>query len=159
VRPVIFLVVIVVLFAVMASAAFLSGEPTFAIPVALVGLIVVVLWSLMRLNAYQALKRHGNSPEAASSDADDPVPSTDTIADDATALGDTAQAHAEINPHDFPKGSPERAAVEELAQETARGTTSGHADPAEREGRVGPVPGKAEGYPDGRPASSPRGRS
>jgi hypothetical protein len=161
-RPLVFLAVIVGLFAVLAGAALLSGEPSFAVPVIIVGLVVIGVWGIARLIAFQALKKHGNRPEAAAADADDPVPSTGLTPDETTALGDTAQAHAEVSPHDFPKGSPERAAVETQAREETSGrpgTTAGHRDPADREGRTQPGPGKAEGYAGEQAASASRARS
>jgi hypothetical protein len=158
VRPVWFFVLTAAVFVPMIAAAFLSGEPVYAIPVALVGLIVLVHWVFSQLLARQAMARHGGSAEAAMSDADDAVPSAPFIADEDTALGDTSQAHGEINAHDFPKGSPERAEVEHLAAGTG-GTTGGQTRPEDRDGRLDKQQGKAEGYPADEPASAPRGRS
>jgi len=50
----------------------------------------------------------------------------DQLAADETALGDTAEAHAEISPHDVPIGSPNRRAVELQAVRNRRGTTRGN---------------------------------
>ncbi len=157
-RPLWFFVITAAIFGIMIVAAFLSGEPEFALPVALVALIVLAYFAFTRVVAHQALKKHGNNVEAAMSDAADPVPAAPFISDDETALGDTREAHAEINPHDFPKGAPERAEVERMAA-LEDGTTSGHADPADRAGRTANPTGKAEGYPAGEPRSAPRGRS
>jgi len=43
--------------------------------------------------------------------------------DDETPLGDTPEAHDEINPHDLPKDHPGRERAEQTAGET--GTTEG----------------------------------
>ena len=43
--------------------------------------------------------------------------------DEETALGDTPEAHDEINPHDLPKDHPGREQAERIAGE--RGTTEG----------------------------------
>jgi len=43
--------------------------------------------------------------------------------DDETPLGDTPEAHDEINPHDLPKDHPGREQAERIAGE--RGTTEG----------------------------------
>ncbi|CAN5459607.1 hypothetical protein BH20ACT17_BH20ACT17_00010 [soil metagenome] len=43
--------------------------------------------------------------------------------DDETALGDTPEAHDEINPHDLPKDHPGRERAEHIAGE--QGTTEG----------------------------------
>lgn len=49
---------------------------------------------------------------------------------DDTAVGDTPEAHDEINPHDLPPDHPGRRAAEEQAGGT-EGTTRGHSDPPE----------------------------
>ncbi len=49
---------------------------------------------------------------------------------DDTAVGDTPEAHDEINPHDLPPDHPGRQVAEEQAGGT-EGTTEGHADPPE----------------------------
>jgi hypothetical protein len=46
------------------------------------------------------------------------------MSDDGRPLGDTAEAHDEITPHDLPKDHPGRKAAEELAGES--GTTKGN---------------------------------
>jgi hypothetical protein len=48
------------------------------------------------------------------------------LAPDETALGDTAEAHAEISPHDVPVGAPNRRAVELAAARGERDTTRGN---------------------------------
>ena len=58
-------------------------------------------------------------------DRDEPLgPATP---DEQTDLGDTAEAHDEISPHDLPPGHPARGAAEDQAAEDAGGTTRGDA--------------------------------
>lgn len=55
--------------------------------------------------------------------------------EDDTALGDTAEAHDEINPHDLPLDHPGREAAAEEAGDsagTARGAEQGAADGEDR---------------------------
>ena len=58
-------------------------------------------------------------------DHTDPVPSTHLVPDNETPVGDTPEAHDEINPHDIPKGSPGRREAERLADGEG-GTTKGN---------------------------------
>lgn len=53
------------------------------------------------------------------------------LVDDETALGDTPEAHDEINPHDLPMGHPGRQAAEEQAGDQS-GTTGGDSQPQEK---------------------------
>ena len=46
---------------------------------------------------------------------------------DETDLGDTAEAHDEISPHDLPPGHPARGKAEEQAAGAGDGTTQGDA--------------------------------
>jgi len=48
-------------------------------------------------------------------DSEDPVPSTHLAKDEATALGDTKEAHDEISPHDLPKDHPGRPEAERIS--------------------------------------------
>lgn len=59
--------------------------------------------------------------------SDDDVPEGNG---DDTAVGDTPQAHDEINPHDLPPDHPGREAAEDQAGGT-EGTTQGHDDPVD----------------------------
>jgi hypothetical protein len=63
-------------------------------------------------------------------DSEDPIPSTHLAKDERTPLGDTQEAHDEINPHDLPKGHPGRAEAEreagEPAERTEQGVTQGN---------------------------------
>jgi hypothetical protein len=86
------------------------------------------------------MSRHGGDEQDALRDGrEGGLPKAHVIGDDETALGDTPEVHAEVSPHDFPKGAPERQAAERMAQEEQEGepeTTRGQADPSEREGRL-----------------------
>ena len=64
-------------------------------------------------------------------DRDEPLgPATP---DEQTDLGDTAEAHDEISPHDVPAGSPEREATEAAAG-GRDGVTKGPIKPGEEHG-------------------------
>jgi len=80
--------------------------------------------ALNTLLARRAIQRHHGDAAAAQEDAGDGWPAAHLIPDN-RPLGDTAQAHDEISPHDLPKDSPGRRAAE--AQAARRnGTTRGH---------------------------------
>lgn len=89
------------LFAVFALAALLAGAE-FALPIALLALIVLAFLGVHALLANRA-----------------------NMVDDETPLGDTPQAHDEISPHDLPRDSPGRRAAERQAAR-GDGTTRGH---------------------------------
>ena len=148
------------LFVALILTALLTGHAVWAIPIAVLAVIVVGYFALEKLLADRAVQRHGGDPEAALSDADDGgLPKTHLLTDDDTPLGDTSETHQEISPRDYPKGTPERKAAEELAAESGdERQTTGHEDPSRRYGRAGPEPGKEEGYPEQEP-TAPRGRS
>jgi len=89
------------------------GEPSYSIPIAvLLGLCAVAAV------AYR-LVAGSNRTDADSSDT---VPKQPARAE--RPLGDTPEAHDEINPHDLPLDNPGRRAAEEQA-ETIEGTTRG----------------------------------
>jgi hypothetical protein len=130
-----------VFFIIVAVAAALAGGITWAIPVVLVGLILAVVLGVQARMASTELQRHHGDPNEAMRDSSEGgLPKTHVLGDDQTALGDTPEVHAEISPHDFPKGAPERQAAERMAAEESggnpEGTTGGQADPSQREGRV-----------------------
>ena len=69
---------------------------------------------------------HGDDEQDALRDGrEGGLPKAHVIGDDETALGDTPEVHAEISPHDFPKGAPERQAAEQMAEEEAGEGTRG----------------------------------
>ena len=152
-RPIWFFVITAAIFGTMIVASFLSTEPEFAIPVALVALIVLAFWAFNQFLASAALRRNDNDVEATLSDETDPIPTAMIAPDEHSPLGGTGEAHAEISPRDFPKGSPERADIERRAQGQGGTVTGVPADVEESQG------GKAEGYEADAPASSRRARS
>jgi hypothetical protein len=136
-----FLSLVAVFFIIVAVAAALAGGIEWAIPIAILGLIVLAYALLnTKLTQREMDRHHGDPNEALRDGSEGGLPKAHVIGDDATALGDTPEVHAEISPHDFPKGAPERQAAEAMAAEEESGgepdTTTGHADPSEREGRV-----------------------
>ncbi|MCW3010870.1 MAG: hypothetical protein JWO90_1274 [Solirubrobacterales bacterium] len=71
-------------------------------------------------------------PEESRANTDDEAaaPPADILADDGRPLGDTAEAHDELSPHDLPPGHPGRQASEDQAGGEG-GTTRGDADPSD----------------------------
>jgi hypothetical protein len=135
-----FLLLTAAFFAIVAAAAAIAGGISWAIPVALVAIIVAVYALANRKLGEREMASHGGDEQDALRDGrEGGLPKAHVIGDDETALGDTPEVHAEISPHDFPKGAPERQAAERMADEEEDGeaeTTRGHADPSEREGRL-----------------------
>jgi hypothetical protein len=132
-----FLLLTAVIFAIVAAAAAIAGGISWAIPVVLVAIIVAVYALANRKLGEREMASHGGDAQDALQDGrEGGLPKAHVIGDDETALGDTPEVHAEISPHDFPKGAPERQAAEEMAEEEAGEGTRGHVDPSEREGRV-----------------------
>ena len=128
-----------VLFAIVAAVAAIAGGISWAIPVVLVAIIVAVYALANRALGDREMARHGGDEhDALRDDREGGLPKAHVIGDDETALGDTPEVHAEVSPHDFPKGAPERRAAERMAEEEdgEAETTRGHADPSEREGRL-----------------------
>jgi hypothetical protein len=128
-------------FLVIAVAAAISGGIEWAIPIALVAVVVGAYAALNKGLERRELDKHGGDEDEALRDGTEGgLPKAHVIGDDRTALGDTPEVHSTVSPHDFPKGSPERHAAEQMAEEESGGhdgeTTRGHADPSEREGRV-----------------------
>jgi hypothetical protein len=115
------------LFAI-AAAAFLGAQ--YAIPILILAALVLGFFALNDLAARRALQRHDGDALAVQDDEKQATPTAHVIPDE-TALGDTAEAHAEISPHDVPKGSPIRRAVEHQATQHPRGTTRGNANGAD----------------------------
>jgi hypothetical protein len=112
------------LFAVFALAAAVLAGAQYALPIVLLAVLVLGFLALNGLLARRRMGRHSRDPGAAQRNGDDALPAEILIPDD-TPLGDTAQAHDEISPHDLPKDSPARRAAE--AQAARRnGTTRGH---------------------------------
>ena len=116
------------LLGIFALAAGVLAGAEFAIPIVILAALVLGFLMLNGLLARRSLARHGGDAGAAQTDGDDALPAAHVIPDD-RPLGDTAEAHDEISPHDLPKGSPARRAAE--AQAARRGgTTRGHVNGA-----------------------------
>lgn len=119
---------------VFTATVLLSGQAVFLIPAAILVVIVAGYALLQGLLARRILEREG-SVENAMSDNANPIPSTNVIPDDGTALGDTSEAHDELSPHDLPLWHPGRQAAERQAAEAREGeepgTTRGDADPSQ----------------------------
>lgn len=108
-----------------------------AIVIAVIILLAIVVAFALTNRALQQrrLARHDGDVEAVLSDNDDSILATPTFADRDRPLGDTADAHDEINPHDVPKWDrATRMAAEEQAS-GLEGTTGGN-----REGEAGGEP-------------------
>ncbi|HEV2787326.1 MAG TPA: hypothetical protein VGV67_13090 [Solirubrobacteraceae bacterium] len=128
-RPsILFLAGAAALFIVFAVAAGALAGAQYAVPIVILAVIVLAFIALNGVLSRRSLARHGGDPQAAEADDDDGLPSAHLIPDD-RPLGDTAQAHDEISPHDLPRGSPGRRAAERQAARRG-GTTRGHEDGA-----------------------------
>ena len=139
-RPLSFFLVTVTFFAIVAAVAAIAGGISWAVPVVLVAIVVGAYALANRALARRELSAHGGDEGDALRDGSEGgLPKAHVIGDDETALGDTPEVHAEISPHDFPKGAPERHAAERMAEEEDGAhddTTRGQADPSERRGRL-----------------------
>jgi hypothetical protein len=116
------------LLAIFAIAAGALAGAQYAIPIVMLGVLVLGFLAFNALLAKRELARHGGDAEAARSAGGDDLPAAHLIPDD-RPLGDTSEAHDEISPHDLPKDSPGRRAAE---QQAARrdGVTHGDEDGA-----------------------------
>lgn len=108
--PVLWLLAVAgVVLVVSALAAIVFAGPAEAIAVVAVGFAAMAAASLW-IATTRAERRAG-----AMDDRDHPLAGVD--ADDARPLGDTPEAHDEINPHDLPPDHPGRQAAEDRAGE------------------------------------------
>jgi hypothetical protein len=121
--------------AVVIGVAWLAMGAEAALPITILAVLCV--------GAALVYRTVGTSRTAAT-DNRDTVPRLNAEGD--RPLGDTPQAHDEINPHDLPPDHPGRHAAEEMAQgdegETAgmeSGGAAGEGGAEEREGRTEPV--------------------
>jgi hypothetical protein len=101
----------------------LASDPIFILPVLILGALLLGYALLNRTLTKRLVDRHG-SLEAAMGSGGETIPATHLMADDETPLGDTNEAHDEINPHDLPMDHPGRKAAEEQAG-GEDGTTQG----------------------------------
>jgi hypothetical protein len=107
--------VVAVFVVIYAATVTVTGNPQFVWPV----LVLVALlggYAAFNLLLTRRKVRRDGSLEDAMSDNTDPIPSAHLIPDDATALGDTPEAHDEISPHDLPPDHPGRAEAERQAR-------------------------------------------
>ena len=126
-RPLIYGIAAVIFLALIVGAV-AAGEAAFAIPIVILAVLVFGFFAVNDLMGKRVMERHGGDPQAAAADNEAPgyLHSAHVITDEQTALGDTPEAHAEINPHDFPKDSPGRQEAEAQAGGEG-GTTRGDA--------------------------------
>ena len=82
------------------------------IAVVIVLLIVAAWFAINQAGRKRVENRHGGDIERALADENEPIPSTHLITDDERPLGDTPEAHDEINPHDLPRDNPARREAE-----------------------------------------------
>jgi len=78
------------------------------IAIVLILVIVGIYFGFNRAAARRITDKHGGDTGRALSDEREPIPSTHIITDDERPLGDTPEAHGELNPHDIPPDNPAR---------------------------------------------------
>src|SRR5688500_9481050 len=94
----------------------------------------IIVLALVCLGAYFAFRTIGTSRRA-ETDADDSVP---RLSDDAARpLGDTPEAHDEINPHDLPTDHPGRQTAEAMASGDEDSESEGETRGMEEGGAAG----------------------
>jgi len=120
------MVLVVAAFALVYCATVLiAGEPAWAIPGAILFVLLVGYAVIERTLTTNHLRRHGGDVRAAARDDEDwAVPSAHLIPDDATPAGDTPEVHSEVSARDLPPDHPGRRAAEQQAG--PGGTTSGN---------------------------------
>ena len=104
--------------------------------------IPVIVLALVCLGAFVAFRTIGTS-RTAPTDNTDPTPRLNVEGD--RPLGDTPEAHDEINPHDLPPDHPGRHEAEKMA-EGDEGTTAGMSAGGAA-GDAGPAVGSGEREP------------
>lgn len=107
----------------------LTGNAEYLVVTALLAAIVLAYAGLNVFLARRMADRHGGSLEEAMADETETIPAAHLITDDSTPVGDTPEAHDEINPHDLPRDAPGRHAAEAQAAQQG-GTTGGHEEGA-----------------------------
>lgn len=124
-------------------AAVASGSTALLAALGALVVIVALFAIVYGIGARRATMRDESAqadPEARAAAREEPMPAAFMNAGDDVALGDTAEAHDEINPHDLPPDHPGRGAAEEQAQGT-EGTSRGDEELNEaappRQGRPG----------------------
>ena len=120
---------------VVIAVAWAALGAEVAIPIAILAVICVIAAVVFRTMG-------SGGPRAASDSSEGGMPRLPT--DEDRPLGDTPQAHDEINPHDFPLYNPGRRTAERMASgpaNTTRGMKNGAAAGAggSKEGETGAV--------------------
>src|SRR2546423_11374891 len=100
------------------------------IPLAVLLVVVVAYFATNRAATHRVADKHGGETERALSDEQEPIPSTHLITDAERPLGDTPEAHDEINPHDIPLDNPARHEAEDQVAD-AGGETRGNVEGAQ----------------------------
>ena len=115
--------------AILGVVAWIVLGAEFGIPILVLAAICILAALAYRMMAGSV------SEDAGYTDETDPTPKVPTSGD-GRPLGDTADAHDEINPHDLPLDNPGRQTAEEMSGDIDS-TTSGHAQGGAA-GRDGP---------------------
>ena len=115
--------------AVLAVVAWIVLGAEFGIPILVLAAICILAAIAYRMMAGSTRGDSGYT------DATDPTPKVPTSGD-GRPLGDTREAHDEVNPHDLPRDNPGRRTAEAMAGGD-EGTTTGHAQGGAA-GRDGP---------------------
>jgi hypothetical protein len=125
------LLAVAAFFVVLTPVVLLSGHGEFVIPAVVLALIILAFALANRAVTQRALDRHEGDRDAIAADSTDDIPSPAGFPDDNRPLGDTPEAHDEINPHDVPKWDrATRMAAEEQAggeDDETRGNEEGGA--------------------------------
>src|SRR4051794_33026574 len=103
----------------------LVGEPIWLLPGLILAALVIGWFTINRAGTERIANRHGGDAERALSDEEEPIPSAHLITDDDRPLGDTPEAHDEINPRDLPPDNPARHEAERRVGEEG-GETRGN---------------------------------
>jgi hypothetical protein len=112
------LVVVALLLAALVVASAVTGNAALLAALGALLLIVAVFAVMYGVGARRATARDAAEQpdaEARAAAREEPMPAAFMNAPSDVALGDTAQAHDEINPHDLPADHPGRQAAEDQA--------------------------------------------
>lgn len=146
------------LIAIFALLAGVTLGIEYALPIILLGVLVLGFFAVNDVVAKRTLERHGDDPLAVQDDETETTPTAHAIPDE-SALGDTEEAHAELSPVDLPPDAPGRKAAEEQAARRFQRTTRGDREGAQGGGTLGDdeeaPPSKEEGYERGQSPSAP----
>src|SRR2546430_2186526 len=123
--------VVAAVFVILAIIVVIAGEPLFVIPIALLGGLVAAWFLISRGTTERIADKHRGGIDEAVSDEREPIPATHLMEDHERPLGDTPEAHDEINPRDIPPGSPARQAAEEQVAARDRDETRGNVEGAQ----------------------------